>query len=238
MLITLLNIKVRGSKGRSSDRHFLNYFQGSRWCCDRKGLPSGENQIIDGIIHSIYRNSVKDGKHLKLLLKYFIHWENLQWNWKIRRTPKWEITSDISLSVRNYFSIRRGWMRISFEWINSVLFPRHTNKKARANTIDLIHTFRDYLHYHIKCSKVGISLKSICPSLLLLKVYMHTRMRSKTSDFLKVLNRARPEVKVEKKTITWVPSYSLSRWYRKEGIRQVCNIYQWWHFSGRSFNAQ
>jgi actin related protein 2/3 complex subunit 2 len=36
----------------------------------------------------------------------------------------------------------------------SVLFPRHTNKKTKDNTINLIHTFRDYLHYHIKCSKV------------------------------------------------------------------------------------
>lgn len=36
----------------------------------------------------------------------------------------------------------------------SVLFPRHTNAAARDNTINLIHTFRDYLHYHIKCSKV------------------------------------------------------------------------------------
>jgi hypothetical protein len=30
-------------------------------------------------------------------------------------------------------------------------------------------------------------------------------MRAKTSDFLKVLNRARPEKVVEKKTITYVP---------------------------------
>lgn len=37
----------------------------------------------------------------------------------------------------------------------SVLFPRHTNVNARDNTINLIHTFRDYLHYHIKCSKVS-----------------------------------------------------------------------------------
>lgn len=37
----------------------------------------------------------------------------------------------------------------------SVLFPRHTNANARDNTINLIHTFRDYLHYHIKCSKVS-----------------------------------------------------------------------------------
>ena len=61
----------------------------------------------------------------------------------------------------------------------SVLFPRHTCKAARENTINLIHIFRDYLHYHIKCSKA----------------YIHTRMRAKTSDFLKVLNRARPEPK-------------------------------------------
>ncbi|UYV79020.1 ARPC2 [Cordylochernes scorpioides] len=69
----------------------------------------------------------------------------------------------------------------------AVLFPRHTNRAARDNTINLIHIFRDYLHYHIKCSKA----------------YIHSRMRAKTSDFLKVLNRARPEPKnVEKKTIT------------------------------------
>ncbi|XP_012873683.1 PREDICTED: actin-related protein 2/3 complex subunit 2 [Dipodomys ordii] len=68
-----------------------------------------------------------------------------------------------------------------------VLFPRHTNATARDNTINLIHTFRDYLHYHIKCSKA----------------YIHTRMRAKTSDFLKVLNRARPDAeKKEMKTIT------------------------------------
>jgi len=72
-------------------------------------------------------------------------------------------------------------------YITFVLFPRHTNKEARDNTINLIHMFRDYLHYHLKCSKA----------------YIHSRMRAKTSEFLKVLNRARPEPKnVEKKTIT------------------------------------
>uniref|UniRef100_A0A3Q3K2J4 Arp2/3 complex 34 kDa subunit n=1 Tax=Monopterus albus TaxID=43700 RepID=A0A3Q3K2J4_MONAL len=71
-------------------------------------------------------------------------------------------------------------------YITFVLFPRHTNANARDNTINLIHTFRDYLHYHIKCSKA----------------YIHTRMRAKTSDFLKVLTRARPDAeKKEMKTI-------------------------------------
>lgn len=72
-------------------------------------------------------------------------------------------------------------------YITFVLFPRHTAANVRENTIDLIHTFRNYLHYHIKCSKA----------------YMHQRMRAKTSDFLKVLNRARPEDKnKEKKTMS------------------------------------
>ncbi|XP_026473037.1 probable actin-related protein 2/3 complex subunit 2 [Ctenocephalides felis] len=72
-------------------------------------------------------------------------------------------------------------------YITFVLFPRHTNKAARDNTINLIQMFRHYLHYHIKCSKA----------------YIHSRMRAKTTEFLKVLNRARPEPKnLEKKTIT------------------------------------
>lgn len=71
-------------------------------------------------------------------------------------------------------------------YITFVLFPRHTSVKQRDNTINLIHTLRDYLHYHIKCSKA----------------YIHSRMRAKTSAFLKVLNRARPEQEKEKKTIS------------------------------------
>jgi actin related protein 2/3 complex subunit 2 len=41
-------------------------------------------------------------------------------------------------------------------YITFVLFPRHTHKETRDNTIDLIHLFRNYLHYHIKCSKAYI----------------------------------------------------------------------------------
>lgn len=73
-------------------------------------------------------------------------------------------------------------------YITFVLFPRHFKDEAtRKKTINCIHTFRDYLHYHIKCSKA----------------YLHTRMRARTNDLLKVLNRARPEAKTtEKKTIS------------------------------------
>ncbi|XP_041477878.1 actin-related protein 2/3 complex subunit 2-like [Lytechinus variegatus] len=74
-------------------------------------------------------------------------------------------------------------------YVTFVLEKRHTNPKARDNTINLIHTFRDYLHYHIKCSKA----------------YIHSRMRFRTSEFLKILNRAQPEdqsQKTQKKTVT------------------------------------
>ncbi|VDD86875.1 unnamed protein product [Enterobius vermicularis] len=74
-----------------------------------------------------------------------------------------------------------------------VLFSRHTSKEARDNTINMIHTFRDYLHYHIKCSKA----------------YLHSRMRAKTQDFLKVMNRAKPEARLEKKPFALVLCTSL-----------------------------
>jgi actin related protein 2/3 complex subunit 2 len=63
-------------------------------------------------------------------------------------------------------------------YVTFVLFPRHMDAKYAGQTIDMIHTFRDYLHYHIKCSKA----------------YLHSCMRARTTTLLKVLNRARPEV--------------------------------------------
>ena len=73
-----------------------------------------------------------------------------------------------------------------------VLFPRHFSPQTREETISRIQLFRDYLHYHIKCSKA----------------YMHSRMRHRASEFLKILNRARPEPvgEKERKTITYVPT--------------------------------
>jgi actin related protein 2/3 complex, subunit 2 len=64
-------------------------------------------------------------------------------------------------------------------YITFVLMPRHITKQNRDNTINMISMLRNYLHYHLKCSKA----------------YMHQRMRAKTNDFLKVLNRAKPEPK-------------------------------------------
>lgn len=73
-------------------------------------------------------------------------------------------------------------------YVTFVLFPRHLVQQKRYNTISHIQLFRNYFHYHIKCSKA----------------YMHSRMRFRVNQYLKVLNRAKPEndEAVERKTAT------------------------------------
>lgn len=63
-------------------------------------------------------------------------------------------------------------------YVTFVLFPRHLQKgDKRENCIGHIQVFRSFFHYHIKCSKA----------------YMHSRMRFRVKEFLKILNRAKPE---------------------------------------------
>lgn len=87
-------------------------------------------------------------------------------------------------------------------YVTFVLFPRHFANPTNASaTISHIQLFRDYLHYHIKCSKA----------------YMHSRMRHRAAEFQKVLNRAKTEVATtEKKTVTYVLSFKCTcREYRR-----------------------
>jgi actin related protein 2/3 complex subunit 2 len=62
-------------------------------------------------------------------------------------------------------------------YITFVLFPRMWEGANRDEVVSLIMTFRNYLHYHIKCAKA----------------YLHTRMRARVQGLLKVLNRAKME---------------------------------------------
>ncbi|XBW35387.1 hypothetical protein QEN19_000953 [Hanseniaspora menglaensis] len=67
-------------------------------------------------------------------------------------------------------------------FITFVLFPRHfSNKEIEFLSIAKILQFRNYFHYHIKCSKA----------------YLHSRMRYRVGTFLKVLNRAKIEEESE-----------------------------------------
>ncbi|GAA6062522.1 hypothetical protein JCM10212_001572 [Sporobolomyces blumeae] len=71
-------------------------------------------------------------------------------------------------------------------YVTFVLFPRHMTPSSAPSTITTTMVFRDYLHYHIKCSKA----------------YLHSRLRLRTNEFLKVLNRAKPQDDGEKQRKT------------------------------------
>ena len=65
------------------------------------------------------------------------------------------------------------------------LEERHIKGDKKELALTLLTGFRGYLHYHIKCSKT----------------YLHMRMRKKVAGWMQVLNRARPEIETEKKTM-------------------------------------
>lgn len=74
-------------------------------------------------------------------------------------------------------------LRPDQSFVTFVLFPQHIIPQRRERAISHIQTFRDYFHFHIKSSKA----------------FVHSRMRHRTGEFLKVLNRAKPEESVVRK---------------------------------------
>jgi len=60
-------------------------------------------------------------------------------------------------------------------FVSFVLFKNHIIKERREKSIDTVCLFRNYLQYHIKCSKA----------------FLHTRMRTRVDSLLQVLNRAK-----------------------------------------------
>jgi len=69
-------------------------------------------------------------------------------------------------------------------FISFALEERHVTGAGKEKAITLLTGFRNYLHYHIKCSKT----------------YLHMRMRKRVAGWMQVLNRAMPDVETEKKT--------------------------------------
>lgn len=114
---------------------------------------------------------------------------------QIQNAPQVLFTNrDPPLEIRHVPGLRAS---DDIGYVTFVLFPRHfANLHVAAGTISHIQLFRDYLHYHIKCSKA----------------YMQSRMRHRVSEFQKVLNRAKTEVaSTERKTVTYVAIFFIVR---------------------------
>jgi len=71
-------------------------------------------------------------------------------------------------------------------YVTFVIFDRHFKGDKKANVAENLPTFRNYLHYHIKCAKS----------------HLHTRMRNRVELLLQILNRAKQDLDKEKKTAT------------------------------------
>jgi len=65
----------------------------------------------------------------------------------------------------------------SIGFVTFVLFDRHYTGAGKQKSATILPTFRNYLHYHIKCAKS----------------HLHTRMRNRVEESIKVLNRAKQE---------------------------------------------
>lgn len=90
------------------------------------------------------------------------------------REPPGELAS---LNIDAKLSACAGFISFSLE-------DRHVAKGKMDTAVTVLSGFRNYLHYHIKCSKT----------------YLHMRMRKRAAGWLQVLNRAVPVVETEKKT--------------------------------------
>jgi len=102
----------------------------------------------------------------------------------IQQAPPVQYSKEPPLEIRSLVPNNRDE---GMGYVTFVLFPRHFQEpEVGEATISKIQLFRDYLHYHIKCSKA----------------YMHSRMRNRVDDFLKVLNRAKPERTEERKSVS------------------------------------
>jgi len=85
-------------------------------------------------------------------------------------------------------------------FVTFVLFKNHINAKNAERTINNMGIFRDYLQYHIKCSKA----------------FLHTHMRIRVETFLQVLNRARPADTGKEKVKKTAGGKTFERKWREE----------------------
>ncbi|SCU89000.1 LAMI_0D12068g1_1 [Lachancea mirantina] len=95
-------------------------------------------------------------------------------NRSIQSAPQVLFSHEAPLEISRV--VNQGRSERSKRFITFVLFPRHfQTPELQFSSVCHLALFRNYFHYHIKCSKA----------------FMHTRMRYRVDSFIKVLNRAK-----------------------------------------------
>jgi len=128
------------------------------------------------VIFSVDFSDVTDKAVAKVFLQEFVEAQRT-----VRTAPpvsySKEPPGELTGLAYNFRSDTAGFLSFALE-------ERHVTSAGKDKAITLLTGFRNYLHYHIKCSKT----------------YLHMRMRKRVAGWMQVLNRAMPEVETEKKT--------------------------------------
>jgi actin related protein 2/3 complex subunit 2 len=128
------------------------FFPGSDRCITIFGLDFTE--AVDKVIAKVFMNEFQDAKR------------------RIGRAPPitWGVNPPKEMS---HFNITSPTCNVGF--ISFAVLPSHLDKNKMVQVINVMQSFRNYIQYHIKCSKS----------------YFHSRMRARVRELIKVLNRAK-----------------------------------------------
>lgn len=130
------------------------------------------NDRITAIFETAFQDET-DKVFGKVFLQEFV--DARKRNRAIQSAPQVLFSHEPPLEIQAHLQANRT-LDSSRRFVTFVLFPRHfQTPELQFSTISQLTLFRNYFHYHIKCSKA----------------YMHSRMRFRVDSFIKVLNRAK-----------------------------------------------
>jgi len=92
-----------------------------------------------------------------------------------------------------HFNITQNSGNLGF--ITFAVMKSHLANNRKEQIVSVLQSFRNYLQYHIKCSKS----------------YFHSRMRAKVKDLLLVLNRAKVAIEGEQKQMKTIAGKTFTR---------------------------
>lgn len=128
------------------------------------------------VIFLVDFNDPTDKAMARIFLQEFVEAQRT-----VRTAPPVSFSKDAPLELS---SLNLSYSPDIAGFISFALEDRHVSGTKATQAIALLTGFRNYLHYHIKCSKT----------------YLHMRMRKRVAGWMQVLNRAFPDQEIEKKT--------------------------------------
>eukprot|EP00735_Rhodelphis_limneticus_P006395 TRINITY_DN18802_c0_g1::TRINITY_DN18802_c0_g1_i1::g.15235::m.15235 TRINITY_DN18802_c0_g1::TRINITY_DN18802_c0_g1_i1::g.15235 ORF type:complete len:338 (+),score=96.17,sp/Q5R5Z5/ARPC2_PONAB/38.68/4e-62,P34-Arc/PF04045.9/2.7e-64 TRINITY_DN18802_c0_g1_i1:67-1014(+) len=179
---------IMEGKKPSRDYYKLNY----------RGDDSETLYVIPGDerVTVIYRVAFQDSTDIEIARVFMEEFACARRDPALKNVPAVSFSEDAPLEVKNIPGYdeskdkpaKDGKEKSRHGYVSFVIFKSHVaNAEKKARAVDVMFSFRSYLHYHIKCAKA----------------YFHSRMRNRTEELLKVLRRAIPEKEnKQKKTMS------------------------------------